>query len=244
VPSLTQVQSRRHLIQALEQQIRRLEGARRRKDPGAAVPSGCAALDRLLPERGFRWGTLVEWLAAVRGTGRETLAWHAVREACREGGTLVILDHAQTFYPPAAARMGIDLDQMIVVRARNQADNVWALDQSLRCPAVAATLAWPEKLDEHTFRRLQLAAEQGGGLGLLMRPESARQEPSWADVRLGVEPLPTAPGAARRLRIQLLRSRGGISGRSVEVEIDDETYPLHPAPRLAAPADRRRASGA
>jgi len=40
-------------------------------------------------------------------------------------------------------------------------------------------------------RRLQLAAEQGGGLGLLIRPEAVRHQPSWADVRLLVEPLPT-----------------------------------------------------
>jgi hypothetical protein len=38
------------------------------------------------------------------------------------------------------------------------------------------------------FRRWQLAAERGGSVGLLMRPSTARAAPSWADVRIAVEP--------------------------------------------------------
>ncbi len=117
-----------------------------------------------------------------------------------------------------------------------------ALDQALRCPAVAAVVAWPEsldgKLDGRTFRRLQLAAEQGGGLGLLIRPESVRSQPSWADVRLLVEPLPSTAPYGRRMRVVLLRCRGGghrvghhvpmvvVGEQTVEVEIDHETHPL------------------
>ena len=239
------VESAGQLVQALREQIARIEGVRRRNGDDAVVPSGCEALDRLLPERGFRRGTLVEWLAAGDGSGAETLAFCIAREVARQGGALVVLDQAKEFYPPAAAWLGIELEGVIVVRARNQADNTWALEQVLRCPAVAVVLAWSEKLHEHTFRRLQLAAEQGGGLGLLMRPESVRHESSWANVRLLVEPLPVAtPEAGRRLRIQLLRSRAGLSGGSIEVEIDDETHTVHLVPRLARPADHRRAAGA
>jgi hypothetical protein len=110
---------------------------------------------------------------------------------------------------------------------------------------VAAVVAWPQKLDARTFRRLQLAAEQGGTLGLLVRPQRVRHEPSWAEVRLWVEPLPAAaPEAARRLRIRLLRTRGSTQDKSVEVEIDDETRTVHSARPLAPPADRHRAAGA
>jgi protein ImuA len=141
--------------------------------------------------------------------------------------------------------LGIDPEGLIVVQAVSQADNLWALDQALRCPGVAAVLAWPEKLDGRTFRRLQLAAEQGGGLGLLVRSGRVRHESSWAEVRLAVEPLlATAPDDPRRLKVELLRCRGGSSGRSIEVELDDETHPLHLASRLAHPAAHRRAAGA
>ena len=243
-PETIHGQSPEQLVRALQERIAAIEGARR---GGADRPlsSGCEALDRLLPGRGFRWGTLVEWLAAEEGSGAGTLALYAARQAAEEGGALVVLDQARQFYPPAAARLGIELDKMIVVQTPREADNRWALDQALRCPAVAAVLAWPEQLDGRTFRRLQLAAEEGGGLGLLVRPQHARHEPSWADVRLRVEPLPAATAdAGRRVRIQVLHGRGTTSGGSVEVEIDDETRTVHLAARLADPTACPRAAGA
>lgn len=232
------------LVETLRQQIARLEEGRRRPD-AAPVSSGCNALDELLPERGFHRGTLVEWLLAGEGCGGETLALLAAREACQPDGILVVLDQSREFYPPAAARLGIRLEDAIVVQATNSADNLWALDQALRCTAVAAVLAWPVKLDGRTFRRLQLAAEQGGSLGLLIRPARASGEPSWADLRLRIEPLPAETRAgARRLRLQLLRCRGGNQAVSIDMELDDETHPLPLAPRLAAATALRRAARA
>jgi protein ImuA len=239
-------------LEMLRRKIIRLEESRRGgRHP--AVSTGCGPLDEMLPEGGVRRGALVEWLAAGEGSGSGTLALLCAREACRDGGTLVVLDDRREFYPPAAVRLGIDLEQLVVVQANSPADNLWALDQALRCRAVAAVLAWPEKLDGRVFRRLQLAAEEGGGLGLLVRPEAARCDPSWADLRVFVEPLPStnfcgagvspvpdscrrdACTTTRRLRIGLLRCRGGTKGRSVDVEIDDETYAVHLAARLAEP---------
>jgi hypothetical protein len=234
----------RELVDSLRQEIALLEGARR---PTSQTPvsSAYGPLDKLLPGRGFRRGTLVEWLAFEAGSGAESLALAAAREACREGGALVVFDLAREFYPPAAVGLGIDPASLIIVQAASQSDNLWALDQALRCPGVAGALAWPKKLDGRTFRRLQLAAEQGGGLGLLVRPQGARHEPSWAEVRLAVEPLPAvAPHAPRRLKVELLHSRGGASGGSVEVELDHETHPLYLVSPLAHPAARRRAAGA
>jgi hypothetical protein len=152
---------------------------------------------------------------------------------------------------------------LLVVQAANPADNHWTLDQALRCVGVAALLAWPDRLDGHAFRRIQLATEEGGSLGLLLRSQEAQWEPSWADVRLRVEPLPAlekaeekltstlgvkcrAPffGRGRRLRIDLLRCRGGAGGESIEVEIDDETHTVYLASPGVAPAVRRGRSRA
>jgi hypothetical protein len=104
-------------------------------------------------------------------------------------------------------------------------------------------LCWPEALDDRAFRRLQLSAEQGESLGLLMRPSSVRGHPTWSELQLLVEALPTVPQwakAPRRLRVEVARCRNGSSGASVELEIDDETGSIqesrlvHPAPQLAA----------
>ena len=218
-------------IDALRQAIARLEGA---ASPVGreTISSGWSGLDRILPGGGFRSGTLVEWLFAGDGTGAATLALSAARQAGRDGGGVIVVDGSREFYPPAAVRLGIAAAQLIVIHVEGKADHHWALDQALRCPAVAAVVAWPDavagKLDGRTFRRLQLAVEEGGGLGLLIRPESVRDEPSWADVRLLVEPLPSnSPyGRKRRIKILLLRCRGTAVGRPIELEIDDDANPV------------------
>ncbi len=229
-------------LDTLRQRIALLQ-QRQQHGGSAPVRSGCDSLDSLLPQRGFRRGTLVEWLADGAGTGVETLAMAAAVEACRDGRALVVLDRRHEFYPPAAARLGIELQNLIVVHTDSKADDHWALDQALRCPGVAAVLAWPQQLDGRTFRRLQLAAEGAAGLGLLIRPLAARHEPSWADVRLEVQPEPSED-CNRRLRVRLLRCRGSDVGRSVEVKLDDETYPVHLAAGLAEATVRCGAAGA
>jgi hypothetical protein len=129
--------------------------------------------------------------------------------------------------------LGVPPEKLLVVHADTAADNHWAIDQALRSPAVAAVLAWLERLDDRTFRRWQLSAEEGGCLAMLLRPEAAGSQPSWADVRLEVgrgergESRQQSFSNARPLRITLLRCRGGNVGRSLDVELDDETYRVH-----------------
>ena len=80
---------------------RRVLAASRSEDPASlervpALSSGCPALDRALPEKGFRPGTLVEWLFRGEGDGTATLAFRA---ACRGracgGGAVVVLDRTR-----------------------------------------------------------------------------------------------------------------------------------------------------
>jgi hypothetical protein len=205
--------SRETLIRALTEQMRQCETARRHS-PEAAVSTGHTVLDRALGG-GLHRGTLVEWLAQEEGGGATTLALAAARQACGETGTLVVVDRRRTFYPLAAVACGIDLSRLILVRPQHDRDETWAIDQALRSGGASAVLAWPEKLDDHLFRRLQLAAEAGDTLGLLMRPARALAEPSWAEVRWLVEPLSSLPSgegdAPRRVKLSLLRASSGAA---------------------------------
>ena len=211
------------LLRALQERVLCMERGRRPAEE-AVVSSGCAGLDQLLPARGFRPGTLVEWLSAggISG-GAGTLAMTVARQAATEGKAIVVLDRARWFYPPAAAALGIDLKNLLVVRPGSRVDQLWALDQALRCRAVAAVWAPLEKLDQREFRRLQLAAEAGGGLGLLLRPAAVQGHPSWSDMQLLVEPRITQGGRVWRWRVQLVRCRGWTSGRMVELQMDEVT---------------------
>lgn len=236
--------SREQIVAALQQQMRLAENAHHVQCE--RVTTGIAALDRLLPQGGVSRGTLVEWLGEP-GAGRSTLALLTAREACREGGSLVAIDRPRRLYPPAAARLGIDLERLIVVRPQNQADERWAVHQALSCPAVAAVLCWPEKLDDRTFRRWQLAAERGKCLGLVVRPEQARAQPAWSEVRLLVRGLPVRRLPAegnRRMRVEVVHCRGASAEKCVELEFDDATSAVHLVAELADSTPHARPAGA
>jgi hypothetical protein len=234
--------SRGYLIHKLRQQLGRCEPTFSAADaaecPSGTFSSGTAAIDRLLPGGGLRHGMLVEWLAEQGANGAATLSLLSAREVSLLGGTVVVIDRRQTFYPPAAAAWGIDPDRLIVVHPQTARDELWAAVQSLRSPAVAAVWAAIQRIDDRAFRRLQLAAEAGRTLGLLLRPASARGQPSWADVRLltrsrelgaGSLELLRAPrsllsACSRHVHVRVLRCHGGRSGGSVCLEIDDADH--------------------
>jgi hypothetical protein len=146
------------------------------------------ALDRLLPAGGLVPGTVVEWLEADGGGGAGSLALAAARQACHGGGLLVVLDRARRFYPPLLAAWGFSLERVVVVRPERAEDEIWAADQALRCPAVAAVWGALDWIGAVDFRRLKLAAEEGGTLGLLRRPARLLGQPTWADAQWWVRP--------------------------------------------------------
>ena len=112
----------------------------------------------------------------------------AAGSVLRQEGAFVVVDSRREFYPPAAAALGVPLERTVIVQPRNHADALWALEQSLRSGAAAVVLGWIGALPNAAFRRLQLAAETGGSLGFLLRPIGCRAQPSWAEMRLLVEP--------------------------------------------------------
>ncbi|MBI3408393.1 MAG: hypothetical protein HY040_08555 [Planctomycetes bacterium] len=231
----------------------------------AANPLAVPGLEEVLPDGQLPAGAIVEFLSAHEGAGAWTLALIMARQACGEHKVLVVHDGQKCFYPPAASQLGIDLRRAIVIRPHRQAQALAALVQSLRCPAVGATIGAFDGLAAVPFRRLQLAAETGGGISFLMRPASVLRQPSFAAVRLLVTPwragsvsdrrtprsnTPVAYGSplndVRCVRIEIVRFRGAKAGRSFLVEIDDEKGDVHLSARLAAAktlARSARASG-
>ena len=212
-----------------------------RQEPGESIPLESEAF-RLLFPCGISRGTLTEWLSEGEGSGTETLT---MKLASNLRGTLLIVDSGHNFYPPAAAALGLALSETIVLRPRRETDSLWAIEQSLRCRGVGAVLARLNHLESREFRRLQLAAERGGTVGVFLRPARLRASPSWAQARFLVRPLPSQPPNSqplgRRLQIESLH----FDGRDVvELELNDATGSLRLVTRMAHPAITRRAAGA
>jgi hypothetical protein len=233
---------RDELLSGLRERLRQLEEVQRPTRASCSRRLGISAVEDWLPEKGLTAGSLIELFPVADGAGALTLGVFMARHCCDEGQALVVVDQQRVFYPPAAERRGISLDRLIVVRPRTVADAAFALDQALRSTAVGAVMAWPQRLTSTEFRRLQLAAEVGGGLGVLLRPMSAQRTASFAALRLLVAPV-ASNETVRQVRLEVLRCRGGMPGQAIILEIDDATGDVRVPRRLAAATPDSRAAG-
>lgn len=226
---------------------------------GFAVSTGVPALDSILPDRGLRRGTLSEWIAAEAGCGA---TWLAMSIAGRAAGhsaekrisaekrasaeePLMIIDREKRFYAPAFQRAGVCPEKIVLIRPDSRRDELWAVEQSLRCPGIAAVVCQIDRLKTQEFRRLQLAAEAGTAIGFLIRPPDARKNPGWANVRLLVSARPSQPQSfRRRMEVRCLYAKGGLADQTVQLDICDGTGAVSLAAKFSPSANPVRAAGA
>ncbi len=129
--------SKNKLIEGLRDRIRSVE-ARPRVGLEQSISSGCVAIDRLLPAGGYGRGSLVQWITSG-GNGADYLSLLAAKEACREGGSLVVIDQANQFFPPTAAAMGLPIERTVILRDTSPKAVQTKADQASRTMADAKT---------------------------------------------------------------------------------------------------------
>jgi hypothetical protein len=176
--------------------------------------TGNSALDARLPGGGWPTASLIEVLLDHPGVGEVQLFLPALVECQRHIGPgksedapwLVWIAPPHEPYAPALAQQGIELGRLLVVRPPSATEALWAAEQALGSGVCAAVLLWLKGSDDRWLRRLKLAAEAGGALGVLFRPERHRFESSPASLRLMMTQ------GEQAARLDLLKVQGGRPG--------------------------------
>jgi protein ImuA len=220
-------------INALRDRIREIEGPARH----GVLPFGVAAIDRALPEGGLALGAVHEILGAGgdEEDGAAAAGFAAGIVARLGSGPVLWCLKRADLHGPGLAAHGLDPACLVLVTARRDDNILWAVEEGLRLPGLAAVVGEIGRLPMVAGRRLQLAAERSGVTALLLRrwhngEEAAaeRDRPSAAVTRWRITALPSidiahAPGIGRpRWRVELLRVRGGVPALW-DVEVADAT---------------------
>jgi protein ImuA len=148
-------------------------------------------------------------------------------------------------YGPGIAAHGLDPGRVVLVQALRDAEILWAMEEGLRAPGIAAVVGEVGTLPAVASRRLQLAAERSGSTAFLLRRwrdggQAARERalPNAATTRWRIAAIPSPPvrnepGVGRsRWRVELLRCRGGEPA-CWEMEVPDATDHVSLAATLA-----------
>lgn len=182
----------------------------------AGVSTGFSALDAVFAGGGWPRAGLTELLCAARGIGELGLILPALAALSKdEARWIAWVEPPFVPYAPALAAAGVDPAKVLLVTPGTRAEALWALEQALQGGACGAVLGWPASLDMVATRRLLLAARQGGTWGCLFRAVGAMRTASAAELRLRLSPLPE-----RRLRVDVLKRRGGWPLRNIELRLD------------------------
>lgn len=182
----------------------------------AGRSTGFPALDAVLAGGGWPRAGLTELLCATRGMGELGLILPALAALSKNDARWIAwVEPPFVPYAPALAAAGVDPAKVLLVTPGTRAEALWALEQALQGGACGAVLGWPAKIDMVATRRLLLAARRGGTWGCLFRETGAARAASAAELRLRLSPLPE-----RRLRVDVLKRRGGWPLRNIELRLD------------------------
>jgi len=208
----------------------------------AAMPSGYAALDAVLPGRGWPTSALTEILLAGEGIGELRLTLPALAQLQAQGRDVVWVMPPHVPYAPALAAAGLDLARLLIVRCKTTAEALWAFDQALRAPECGAAFAWLGVQDDRPLRRLAVAAREGRTWGVLWRRPGQRAIAAAAPLRLALA------AQQGRLAVSVLKRRGSVVTQPVLIDIHPSRSISSAQPaNLASPialVERRRASAA
>jgi protein ImuA len=193
-------------LDTLRRDVLRLERGRASTAAGSSVSLN-RIINQALPGSGLARAAFHEVLAADPGA---VVGFSAVIMA-RAAGPVVWIGAEPDIWPNGVREFGLSATDLVLVGAKRAKDQLWAFEEALRSPGVAgATLVLdgpPSNLI--AARRLQLAAEAGGTIGLLILPDTDVVPPSAARSRWRVGSAPGPRSGDPCWYLSLMRISGG-----------------------------------
>ncbi len=227
-------------IAELRARIERIEGRGGRAR--SVLPFGLREIDRRLPGGGLTIGSLHEVAGGANGAvDGAAAALFAAGIAARTRGQVLWCVTRVDLFAPALAQAGLAPDRLIHLEADDDTTLLACFEEGLRHGGLGAVVAEVARLPMTASRRLQLAAEKGGSIGIAIRRWRRQAEaadfgqPTASATRWRVSVLPSGPlpvpGVGRpRWLLELIRARAGESA-DFKVEACDDKG------RLALPSE-------
>jgi protein ImuA len=207
------------VVDDLRERIAHLEGSSARR--ANILPFGIPDMDDRLPGGGLAYATIHE----ISGGGTDTVngaaaALFAAGIAARTKGKILWCLTRPDLFFPALAQAGLHPDRVIFCETGREEDVLAACEEGLGFGGFGCVVGELVRLPMTASRRLQLAAERGKSMGLVVRRWRRQSEAKdygqptasttrWRVSVLPSEPLPVAGVGRARWLAELMRVKAG-----------------------------------
>lgn len=164
----------------------------------------------------------------------------------KDGAACVWVSSARKVFPASLCMFNADPERIIFMDVAREKDVLWIMEEALKCEGLAAVVAEVSNLSLIESRRLQLAVEQSGVTGFIVRKDAGKTVNTVATARWKISPLPSQneeqmPGIGYpRWSVELSKVRNGNPGtwtlewsgnKFQEIEKNHTTVSFHPDQR-------------
>ncbi len=104
-------------------------------EPVAVIPTGSIGLNAALGVGGYPRGRIIE-IYGPESSGKTTLAIHAIAEAQKTGGIAAFIDAEHAFDRFYAAKLGVDIDNLLISQPDNGEQALEIAEQLIRSAAI------------------------------------------------------------------------------------------------------------
>ena len=136
----------------------------------------------------------------------------------QDGAACVWVATSRRLFPASLSMFNVEPERIIFMDVKTEKEVLWITEEALKCEGLAAVVAELNNLSLIESRRLQLAVEESGVTGFILRKDASKAASTVATARWRISPLRTEceagmPGLGfPRWQVELLKVRNGNPG--------------------------------
>ena len=215
----TQGTNNTFLIDKLRGDIMRLEGFKPKSTDALSI-EGLQQIEQAFPNHVFPTGAVHEFLAFKQEHIASTAGFVSgiLSKLMSNDGVCLWISTKRKIFPRSFKAFGVEPGNIVFVNAGHDKHTLWAVEEALKCKAVATVIAEVPELTFMQSRRLQLAVEQSNVTGLVLRTDARKMCTTTCVARWDVKPIASQledgmPGVGfPRWNVSLLKVRNGKTG--------------------------------
>ena len=204
------------IIARLQKEILPLQGLTPLRK-SASLNAALGPLRDSFPNASFPLGAIHEFIAQGMENAAASSGFIAalLSKMLKSKSILIWISATRTLYPPALAAYGVSPERIIFIDVPKPKDVSAIMEEALKCSGVGGVIAESPELSFISSRRLQLAVEESGVTGFVLRVNPKQLMPTACVTRWEITSLPSdieegLPGVGfAKWKVELLKVRNG-----------------------------------